>query len=401
MKLRKIFIVLFSILAVACSKKLDDGSASLTLKATEADYKPSNQYLTVRASGDWNLTMTFSDQKDLDFRPWAYFGKYTDVDSIRLSGSGNSDFIQFNWTGNNSPDTRIATITITCGSSSQSYTFTQSGKSQGSDTAKVLKSDILGNWMELPQTNTPGLYFYSHPMTVGGNTTRNYTYGWDSVNLVALWVAYPLNSATIGSGSRTNEWGLDPKVPRQYQPILFHGFSSSLGFIARGHQCPSADRLTYENNVKTFYFTNMTPQRNELNSAAWGVLEGMVRSWCRSFDTLYVVTGCIVDGSTEKAYDNEGKAVTVPTGYYKALMGYKKSGTVADTGDNGGYTAIAFYFDHKSYSGKTTTVMQQSITVDSLETITGINFFYKLEKDNPTISSRVEKSINSWWSKNI
>lgn len=397
MRAGKLLTLLVAVLSVACSKEMGSDSASLTIKSTEADFHPSNQFLTIHATGEWMLTLIFEDQSEHDFSPWAYFGKYSDVDSIVMFGKGDGSLIQFNWTGNKSPYDRTAIVSITSGNTSKHYSFTQKGSSQ-TDTAKILVSDTLGDWMELPQTNTPGIYYFTHPMTVGGYKTRNYSYGWDPNNLVALWVAYPLNASTIGSGSRTNEWGLDPKVPRKYQPVLYSAFS---GYYDRGHQCPSADRLTYEYNVTTFYGVNMTPQRNELNSRAWGTLEGMVRNWARKFDTLYVVTGCTVEGSTQKTYDNEGKAVTVPTGYYKALLGYKKNGTVADTGSNGGYTGIAFYFDHNEYGQSTTEVMKQAITIRELEDEVDMDFFVKLGKDNPSVSNKVESSVNSWWSKNI
>jgi len=287
---------------------------------------------------------------------------------------------------------------MTCGEKSRSITFSQKGTSKSSDMASVLESDNLGEWMELPQTNTPGLYYYTHEMNIGGKPCRNYSYGWDPNHLVALWVAYPLNSFTIGNGSRTNEWGLDPKVPRKYQPVLY---SPYIGYYDRGHQCPSADRLNYEANVQTFYGTNMTPQKSAFNSAAWGSLEGMVRKWARQFDTLYVVTGCIVSGSTSKAYDNESKEITVPTGYYKALMGYKQTGTVADTGQKSGYTAIGFIFEHKAYSSKPSDIMEESCSIDYLEQKTGLNFFYNLERQNKTISDKVESSVSTWWENNI
>ena len=290
-------------------------------------------------------------------------------------------------------------VTITgAGGQSKSVKFTQKGLSKSSDIATVLESDELGRWMEIPETDTEGLYYYTHQMNVSGRECRNFSYGWDPVNLVALWVAYPLNSFTIGSGYRTGEWGVDPKVPRNYQPILYSPYR---GYYDRGHQCPSADRLTYDANVQTFYGTNMTPQLGSLNSSAWSNLEGMVRKWSRQFDTVYVVTGCVVNGSTGKAYDNDGKAITVPSGYYKALLGYKGIGTVADTGNNGGYTAIGFYFDHRTYESSPKAIMEQAVTINRLEEITGLNLFVNLERESVTISNRVESTYNSWWEKNM
>ena len=51
-------------------------------------------------------------------------------------------------------------------------------------------------------------------------------------------------------------------------------------------------------NDQTFYYTNMSPQRNKFNTGVWLALEGQVQSWgrsCTASDTLYVVKGGTID----------------------------------------------------------------------------------------------------------
>ena len=230
-------------------------------------------------------------------------------------------------------------------------------------------------------------------MQHGGTTKRNYSFYLDPRACLAIWVAYPLNDNLAGSGSRTNAWALDPKVPREYQPVIFSGFK---GGYDRGHQLPSADRLTRGANEQTFYGTNMTPQKGELNQKAWATLEGKVRTWANQFDTLYVVTGCDIRGSYDYAYDNDGKDIPVPVGYFKALLGFKKGGTVGNTAKQGGYTAIGFYFNHEYYSDSE--IMGQSMTIDELEEVMGIDFFPNLEaKLGADLYNKVESTPDSWW----
>ena len=385
-----------TLLAVACGG--GHGAVKVALRVESADATPSNQFVLVESTGDWTLQLIFDGQTDGDFTPWAYGGN--EIEQGEFSGSGTRKDVVLNWIANASPDSRSFTLIAHCGSSSASARFVQAGRSASAgQTAATLTSDELGAWMELPATDTPGLYYISHGMTIGDKGTRNYTYAWDPTALVAHWVAYPLNAWTISSGNRTNVWGMDPKVPRKLQPVLFSAFSSgNAGGFDRGHQIPSADRLSYDANIQTFYGTNMTPQRSSLNSRAWSILEGKVRNWSRQFDTLYVVTGCTIDGSTEYCYDNDRKKVTVPTGYYKALLGYKKSGTLGITGSTGGYTAIGFWFDHKEYTANESTVMEQSTTIDDLEARTGFDFFVHLPfRIGEDTAARVESTIDSWW----
>ena len=384
-------------LAVACVGSHD--AVKVNLRAGTADAMPSNQYVSVESTGDWTLSLEFDGETDGDFTPWAYFGN--DIEQVEISGSGPRRDIVLNWIANASPDERSFTLVAQAGSSRSSARFVQSGRTQGGGALpESLKSDELGAWMELPATTSESLYYISHAMTIGNTTTRNYTYGWDPTHLVALWVAYPLNAWTISSGNRTNVWGMDPKIPRKYQPVLFSAFASGNagGGFDRGHQVPSADRLSYDANIQTFYGTNITPQLDDLNSGAWSVLEGMVRNWSRQFDTLYVVTGCTVEGSTQYCYDNDRKKVTVPTGYYKALLGYKKNGTLGNTSTQGGYTGIGFWFDHRSYNSSDETVMAQSVTIDALEARTGFDFFVNLPyKIGADMANQVESTIDNWW----
>ena len=244
-------------------------------------------------------------------------------------------------------------------------------------------------WLELPQTKEDdGLDFYSHDMVADGKSMRSWSFDYDPEALLSHWVAYPLNKELSGRGSRTDQWGYDPLVPVEDQPSLYKSYK---GDWQRGHQLPSADRLNYDDNVKTFYFTNMTPQNGGLNEGVWADLETRVREWSNQFDTLYVVTGCSIEGSTEVALDNDGKSVTVPVGYYKALLGYSKDGSVGISSETGGYTGCAFWFDNKPYSGG---YMDQAMTITELEKKVGLDFFVNLD---PAVAEKVENVQDSWW----
>ena len=248
-------------------------------------------------------------------------------------------------------------------------------------------------WLELPATKEDdGLDFYAHTHVVNGKNMRNWSFDYDSEALLSHWVAYPLNADLIGRGSRTDAWGYDPLVPVDKQPSLFKSYK---GDWQRGHQLPSADRLDYDANVSTFYFTNMTPQNGQLNEGVWADLEQKVRDWSAQFDTLYVVTGCSVEGSIEVAADNDGKSVTVPVGYYKALLGYKAEGDVAGSGANGGFAGCAFWFDNAPYSGG---YMDKVMTIAQLEQKTGVDFFVNLPaRTDEATAQKIETIVDAWW----
>lgn len=359
---------------------------SVSIPLPDAARSASQQFITVSADGPWHIEIDFGENE-----AWA------DVEPE--AGDGFRSDIVLSWDRNDG-DPRSCTLTVvTASGDSASAVFRQAGAppdpgpGTDPDPDPEIHSDPVAKWLELPATDDPDLYFITHDMTRSGKTMRSFSLYYSTDDRLSVWVAYPLNKGLIGSGSRTNEWEYDPKVPKSLQPVLFGGYR---GGYDRGHQLPSADRYGVGINEKTFYFTNMTPQRGELNQKAWAKLENMVRDWSYSFDTLYVVTGADIRGATEVAYDNQNKAVTVPVGYYKALLGYKKGSSIG--GLNGGYIGIGFYFEHRSYSNDANTIMNQSMSINELESRLGYDFFVNLpDKVGADVAARIESEADSWW----
>lgn len=365
----------------------DKKTVSVSVRQSEKPAEAGSVFVSVKTDASWSLSLDFGGSE-----PWAEI----DVDS----GVGEKNDIFLNYDANTTDGSRVLTIKAVTSFGSAVCTFTQLAGAGTDDPGTdplpgEIASDPVAGWLELPAVNSAdGKYYFAHYQTIGGKTLRSWSYQWNMDALVADWVAYPLNESLIGSGSRTDEWGLDPKLPEDCQPVLYKGYK---GGYDRGHQLPSADRLNYAANVQTFYGTNMTPQLGQLNQRSWADLENQVRDWARSMDTLYVVTGCTQPepGEETYAYDNVGKAITVPSGYYKALLGYKKGGTIGITSTTGGYTACAFYFDHEGYSGD---FMRMAMTIDELEAITGIDFFVNLpETIAQSLADKVESTKDTWW----
>lgn len=375
------YLAAVALVIASCSESQDKGDTPVTISIAEELVGPDagSQFVNVESDSEW--TLSFREECD-----WASLSA--------ASGSGNAHPI-LSWTTNDSGS--IRSCVLEGRSSSGKYRSTVEFTQQiGTGGVADQNPDKVKSWMEFPAVdeNDSGTGFYTHDMSVGKYNGRNYSILYDYDARVSRWVAYPLNRSLIGNGSRTDQWGLDPKVPALKQPVLYKGF---YGGYQRGHQLPSADRLEYSANVSTFYFTNMTPQRGELNEKAWASLEGYVRNWSYQFDTLYVVTGADIAGSTEVAYDNDGKQVTVPVGYFKALLGYKKGGTLGITGSTGGYTAIAFYFEHRYYSDSAI-MSTQAMTVDDLERMTGYDFFVNLPGAiGSDLAAKVESTRDDWW----
>ena len=369
----------------------------LELDSKEVSRAKGQMFVKLTAEGPWSLDIEYNPS---DAEPWASLS--------HTEGEGSKLNIILSYKANDADTARTLSLILRTSGEVLRAQLLQKGResvTSGNASAYTTKA-----WMELPETkDDDGLYFAYHNMTYSGKTMRNFSYYYDTHNLVSHWVAYPLNKSLRGSGGRTDAWsGVDPNFPSSSQrPILDNrGFSG--GGYDRGHQCPSADRVTNDDaNRQTFYSTNMTAQASAFNQGIWRGLEGQIRSWGDKSDTLYVITGCVVnpnslDGAFGEvggyAMDNAGKKVAIPTAYYKAVLRYKK-----DDKDVGyaGYCGCAVYLEHDSSLGSGSVSKSDLISIDDLESILGFDLFVNLpaaigESNAAKVESQNPQSIGLW-----
>lgn len=355
---------------------------SVSIAKSQVAYNKGQQFVNVQCGGEWIIVLVSDGDVD-----WASL----DV----TSGTGDKANVRLSYQENATGHSRDLRIVLDNGSKWTECTLTQLPKEESvtpTPTPTQNSDPRKHKWMELPAMDNPNLGYYYHTFSMNGKTYRNYSFGWSQSDRVALWVAYPLCSLyTNGSAGRTNAWNLDPLLGNN-SAAPFGGYAGS---YARGHQLPSADRqCNYEANAQTFYGTNMTPQLNAHNEGIWAALEGKVRSIASGSDTTYVVTGVVVSPSSKKEKDSYGNSVTVPDAYFKALLYYNKYSTV------GQWKAIAYYLEHRSYSGGVQ--KEHSMSIDKLETMTGIDFFVNLsEKVGADQAAKIEAedpaNVSLWW----
>ena len=123
-----------------------------------------------------------------------------------------------------------------------------------------------------------------------------------------------------------------------------------------------------------------------------------MRNWSFKSDTLYVVTGCVVNETSTKTRDIDGKSVTVPVAYYKAVLSYSKS-----LDSNGGYRGCAVYLDHNHPYGETVKRNHSSVmSIRELENKLGINLFVNLpgavgESAANAVETENPNTVSWWW----
>lgn len=147
---------------------------------------------------------------------------------------------------------------------------------------------------------------------------------------------------------------------------------------SRGHLVPAAD-MKWDSiaQVETFLLSNISPQQDSFNSGVWNRMETQVRRWAKQYDTLFVVTGPLLnDGGLKRIGENR---ITVPTAFYKAI--YIPSL----------HQALGFLIPHEQTKAYLSTF---AMSIDDLEAKTGIDFFAGMENEEVLESSFNSKIID-------
>lgn len=216
----------------------------------------------------------------------------------------------------------------------------------------------------------------------------NFCIEWDISKKSQRWTAFRWDNTNSGGYvKREDNFIEDFDIPEMYRTN--HGFYSGSGYT-RGHIIASADRWnSLEANRQTFLYSNMQPQLYSFNGGIWANLEMKVRSWNNDAfrDTLYVTRGGTIDHSSDiLEYVRRGTdwQLLVPKYFFMAIL-CKNRSTV-----NGGYKAIGFYLEHRSFYEDEQTLSPYIVSIERLEELTGIDFFCNLPDD---IEEQVERNV--------
>ena len=204
-----------------------------------------------------------------------------------------------------------------------------------------------------------------------------FTVSYNDTHEQANWVAYQLTSNKLnGSAQRKNNFLKDPKI--RTGSALSSDYTNS-GYD-RGHLAPAAD-MTWSQTVmrESFYMSNISPQQPGFNRGIWKKLESYVRQWAHDNESIYIATGGVLSQTSGKIGSS---GVSIPNYFYKVILDYTEPEI----------KGIGFILSNQSSKRS---VQSYAVTIDEVEKITGIDFFYNLP-DN--IEEKIEAKFNlSQW----
>jgi endonuclease G len=106
-----------------------------------------------------------------------------------------------------------------------------------------------------------------------------------------------LVSSHIGKLPRTNDFRVDPAIPKQYQssPKDFRksGTACNGGRCDQGHMTPDQDFSSCDVCVhESFFMSNMVPQNYQNNEIIWRMMEMKIRNYALKHPSgVYIITG--------------------------------------------------------------------------------------------------------------
>ena len=204
-----------------------------------------------------------------------------------------------------------------------------------------------------------------------------YTLSYDAKNKTPQWVVWELTKAeTKGNEERTNDFQPDPDVIGA--KVVTYDYSGS-GYD-RGHMAPAGDmKWNRKAMQESFYMSDICPQNHNLNTEDWNDLEMKSREWARRYGKVYIVCGPIYNGKRTEYIGSH--RVKVPDAFFKVIL-------INETDKQ---CALGFLFENESGERP---LKEYLVSVDSIEKITGLDFFSALPDDiENTVEAEVHKKL--------
>jgi endonuclease G len=209
-----------------------------------------------------------------------------------------------------------------------------------------------------------------------------YTASYNKRTRTPNWVGWVLTADhTDGTHVRRGQmFREDTDVPRPratYDDIR----ESECGY-QRGHICPAGDNKWSDRaQTEAFLMTNICPQNGDLNQRDWKYLEEACRDWAKRYGRVYIVAGPIFTSRSPQTVGEH--RVAVPDAFFKVVLALPASAHPQALGFV--YANRAGHHDMEYYVH----------SVDEVETMTGLDFFYQLE-DGAEEAVEARSEIGEW-----
>jgi endonuclease G, mitochondrial len=208
---------------------------------------------------------------------------------------------------------------------------------------------------------------WGHPK---GHNVRIFEYegfvsGYDTIKLNPRWVSYNLKKEYLTGKKflKDRKFAPDPALAKD-QTAVNSDYTRS-GYD-RGHLARQANMKgrSKKCELEACYFTNVSPQKQDFNRVVWNNIEKTADNLTRHYGKSWIITGPYFDDDIILLNER----VEIPDGFYKILVIEKENGLYP----------VAFVLD---MNAKSINPEDYLVSVDSVEVLTGLDFFHELDDD--------------------
>ncbi|WP_165799054.1 DNA/RNA non-specific endonuclease [Sphingobacterium corticibacter] len=208
---------------------------------------------------------------------------------------------------------------------------------------------------------------------------KYYTISYNANRGTPNWVSWYLDRNSMATNvSRQDNFAGYSGLPANWYTVLTTSYTNS-GFD-RGHNCPSADRLSsIAANSSVFLMVNMIPQAPRNNQGVWNNFENYLRTRVNQGNEIYIIMGSYGRGGTGTnggALTIDQGRVTVPSNVYKIAVILPVGANDLLRIENGQAEIIAI--DTPNLNTVEANWQDYRVTIRELESKTGYNFLSTL-----------------------
>jgi endonuclease G len=211
---------------------------------------------------------------------------------------------------------------------------------------------------------------------------RGYALSYNSKQGIPNWVSWQLNRSWMGDSGRTDNWSVDPTLPKKMKRVSPNSYKGSS--YDRGHMTPSDDRTSSTKiNSETFVMTNILPQAPDNNRGTWVELEKYSRELVKEGKELYIIAGGV-----GKRGELKGSRVSIPARVWKVIVVLERPG-LGISGVSANTRTIAV--DIPNENDISPDWQKYKTSIDKLEADTGYDFLSAVPS---SIQAEIESKID-------
>jgi endonuclease G len=211
----------------------------------------------------------------------------------------------------------------------------------------------------------------------------------------ADWVAYRLTPyEVVGDLDLEREWRNDPWLDEnetlEAKPKQKDDYkdASSVKYD-RGHLAPLASFKGSRFASQANFYSNIVPQKSDLNQGPWRLLEEKTRQIVSEGRTIYAMVGTLYEKEMEEKLPFTDEECVIPSGFWQIVI-------IPNKTNENVFQVMAFIFEQDT--PRNSKVINHLVSIDEIEKRSKLNFFWQLPD---TDEKALEAEPNAEYAKKI